>query len=72
MFLEILEFKVENKTKVLGETDLKVWPPICETVAYLSTKLLLEKMPKKMQKKNESVNILWRLLGTKLFVLVDF
>ena len=43
-------------------------------MVYLSTKLLLEKSAKNKQtnKNNESVHNLWRILGTKLVLLVDF
>ena len=72
MFLDILEFRVENKKKYFGKTVLKMWSQILRKMAYMSTKLLLEKSGKKRKKKNESVLNLWRILGTKLFLLVDF
>ena len=49
---------------------------ICRKIAFLSTKLLLEKSAKtkkKLKTKNhENVYNLWRILGTKLVVLEDF
>ena len=51
MFLNILEFKVENKQKIsLGKTFLKMLFQICEKLTFVSTKLLLEKV-KKLKKK---------------------
>ena len=44
MFLEILEFRVENKKNCLGKTVFKMWSQICEQMAYVSTKFLLEKV----------------------------
>ena len=75
MFLDILEFRVENKKNYLGKTVLKMWSQILRKMAYVSTKLLLEKNAnsKKLKTKNhESVNNLWRILVTKLILLVDF
>ena len=43
MFLDILEFREENKKKYLGKTVLKMWSQILQKMAYESTKLLLEK-----------------------------
>ena len=44
MFLDILEFVVENKNKKkLGKTVLKMWSQLCQKKADVSTKLLLEK-----------------------------
>ena len=54
MFLDILEFKVENKKKCVGKTVLKRWPQIWETVATLSTKLLLEE-EKKLRTKSKTM-----------------
>ena len=51
MFLHILEFKVENKKNCLGKTVSKIWPPICETVACLSTKIPLDKSTDNNNKK---------------------
>ena len=38
MFLEILEFRMEEK-KCLGKNVLKVWSKICEKMAYLTAKM---------------------------------
>ena len=46
MFLDVIEFKMENKQKILGKTVYKLLLQICETVAYWFTKLLLEKLQK--------------------------
>ena len=75
MFLDIFEFTVERRKKCLGKTVLKMWFQICEKIAYVSTKLLLEKNAKtnkKITTKNhESIHNLWRILGTKLVLVVD-
>ena len=72
MFLDILEFTVENKKNILG----KMWFQICEKMAYVSTKLILEKSVKTNKliktKNNENIYNIWRILGTKLVLLVDF
>ena len=45
-------------------------------MAYVSTKLLFlkgeEKRKEEKEEKNESVQNLWRILGTQLVFLVDF
>ena len=71
MSLDILEFTVENEKNGLGKTVLKMWW-ICEKIAYVSTKLLLEKCIKTttIKKKHESVHNLWRILGTKIVLFV--
>ena len=53
MFLDILEFRVENKKKYLGKTVLKMWSQILRKMAYVSTKLLLEKNAKTKKNKIE-------------------
>ena len=50
MFLDILEFRVENKKKYLGKTVLKIWSQILRKMAYVSTKLLLAENAKKKLK----------------------
>ena len=78
MFLGILEFRVNNnKTKQkkhFWKIVLQILSQICEKMPHLSTKLLLEKSAetKKTQKKHETVNNLWRILGTKQLLSVDF
>ena len=42
-----------------------MWFQICDTMTYLSTKLFF-------RKKHKTVNNLWRILGTKLVVLLVF
>ena len=69
MFLALLEF-IEEKWK---KKSLR----FVEKIAYVSIKLLLEKSAKKRKRKkrrrkNESIHNLWRILGTKLVLLVDF
>ena len=46
-FLDILEFRIENKKFFIGKTILKMWAQICgEKKIYESTKVLLEKVQK--------------------------
>ena len=59
MFLTILDFRAENKRNCLEKTVLKMWSQICDLTPYVSSK-------------HESVYNLWRILRTKLVVLVDF
>ena len=66
MFLDILEFKVVNKNHsfFLRKMFWKFASYICETVAYLSTKLLWKcaNSKKKLKSKNhESIKNLWRI-----------
>ena len=61
MFLDILEFKIEDKKVVQEKLFLKTWSQICGKMTYLFTKPLLEKV----QKKNpECVNNIWQILWT--------
>ena len=46
MFLDILEFRIENKKDFLGKTVLKMRSQILRKMAYETTKLLLEKNAK--------------------------
>ena len=50
MFLDILEYRVENKKNYLGKTVLKIWSQILRKMAFVSTKLFLEKNAKKLNK----------------------
>ena len=47
MFIDILQFEAENKTKNLGKLFLKMWSQICGKIVYVSTKQLLEKKEEK-------------------------
>ena len=51
MFNDILEFIAENKTKNFGKTVLKMRSQLCEKIAYVSTKILLEKSEQTDNKK---------------------
>ena len=52
MFLDILEFKVENIKNCLRKTVLKIWSHICETGTYFSKNQLLDKIAKTKEKQN--------------------
>ena len=66
--------RIWSRKCFLGKTVYKMLSQICRKVAYLSTKLLWEKVQKtqKNHKKiHESVNNLRPILGTKLVLPVD-
>ena len=48
MCVDILEFEVENKKNRLQKTILKMWFQICDKMANVSKKLLLEEVKKKI------------------------
>ena len=72
MFLDILEFQVEDKKNGLGKTVLKMWFQIRDTIIYLSKKSSFRKKYKKkyLKKNHETVNNLCPILWTKLVVLL--
>ena len=72
MFLDILEFTVENKKKGLGKTALKVKSLKVHKTTFKKNVKTIKNKQKKTKKNNENVYNLWRILGTKLLLLVDF
>ena len=75
MFLDILEFTEENKKKLFRENGFENGLIFVKRIVIGSTKLHSEKVQilRKIKTKNqESVNNLWRILGTKPDLLVDF
>ena len=76
MFLDILEFTEENKKDCLGKTVLKMWSQKLTRNGLKVHKTTSRKKCKNLKinknKNNENVYNLWRILGTKLPLLVDF
>ena len=73
---EILEFTLVNKQKMFRENAFEnVVSDLKKEIAYVSTKICFRKKCKniiKTQTKKLSFHNLWRILGTKLILLVDF
>ena len=65
MFIDMLEFRIENKKKSLGKTVMKMrsqtpitnpsMPNMSSEAFYLSTKVLLEKVQKLKTTKNKKI-----------------
>ena len=63
MFLDILKFTAENKKKCLGKTVLKCGLRFKDKVAYVSTKLLLDKNAKTENNKNQKTMKTFTIFG---------
>ena len=59
-----------KQKKWVGKTVLKKRFQICEKIAFTHKKM--QKLRKIKTKNHESFYNLWRILGTKLLLLVDF
>ena len=68
MFLDILEFTVENKDKNLVKTVLKMWSQINKKNGLGVPKTIFRDKKRK-KKNNENVYNIWRILGRKLVLL---